>query len=145
MDNNTLVLDTHIWIWLINGDKKIKKSNFLPYINDAVKLSGIKIPAISVWEVSMLVKKGRIVLSENTMEWINNALTAPGVSLYPLTPAVSYESTVLPGNFHGDPADRMIVATARILNAHLLTFDKPIHEYAKKGYVKVIKPTKKSV
>lgn len=134
-----LILDTHIWIWLINGDEKIKNYGFINHINKAIKKEAIIIPAISTWEVAMLVSKERIMLSENTLDWIKNASSAPGISIYPLTPEIAYESTILPGNFHGDPADRMIVATARVLNGTLITFDKQIIEYSKSGYVKIIK------
>jgi len=135
-----IVLDTHTWIWTINGDSKIKSSGFLNIINKNVKEHSILIPAISLWELSMLVSKERIILSENTLDWIKLASSAPGMSIYPVSPEIAYESTVLPGEFHGDPADRMIVATARVLNATLLTFDKQILKYSLKGYVKTIKP-----
>ncbi len=92
----------------------------------------------------MLVAKQRIILHENTLDWLKNATSAPGISIYPISPEVAYESTILPGNFHGDPADRMIVATARINNGTLLTFDKEIITYSQYGYVKILKP-KRSV
>lgn len=135
-----LILDTHIWIWAINGDEKIQKSGFLNQIQKSVKNNTIFISAISLWEVAMLVSKGRLILSENTLAWINNASSAPGLSVQPLTPEIAFESTILPDNFHGDPADRLIVATARVLNATLLTFDQEILKYAKKGYVNILKP-----
>jgi len=135
-----IVLDTHVWIWLINGDEKIQKAKFLDEINKAVKSHLIKVPAICTWEVSMLVAKNRIVLSENTLDWIHKALSAPGISICPLTPEIAYESANLPGNCHGDPADRMIIASTRILNATLLTFDSKILEYSEEGFVKVLKP-----
>jgi len=135
-----LILDTHIWIWAINGDEKIQRSGFLNQIQKSVKNNNIFISAISLWEVAMLVSKGRLKLSENTLEWINNASSAPGLSIQPLTPEIAFESTILPDNFHGDPADRLIVATARVRNATLLTFDQEIIKYSKKGYVNILKP-----
>ncbi|OGC16293.1 hypothetical protein A3J90_01035 [candidate division WOR-1 bacterium RIFOXYC2_FULL_37_10] len=141
MNENIVVLDTHIWIWLLIGDEKIKECGFLPYINKAVKEYNVKIPAISLWEVSMLVAKNRIVLSKNTLEWLTDAVSAPGLTVYPITPEVAYESACLPENFHGDPADRLIVATARALNGTLLTFDKKILEYGAKGHIKTIIPS----
>jgi PIN domain nuclease of toxin-antitoxin system len=132
-----LILDTHVWIWLINGDEKIRKAGFLTPINNALKSHSIIIPAICTWEISMLVAKNRISLTENTLEWINKASSAPGISIFPLSPEVAYESTILPGEFHGDPADRMIVATARVTNGTLLTFDRQMINYAKKGYIKI--------
>lgn len=132
-----VVLDTHVWIWLINGDDKIKNSGLLTIINKALKNSSIYIPAISLWEAAMLAYKDRITFSENTLEWIKMASSAPGISVYPITPEIAFESTALPGRFHGDPADRLIVATTRIINGTLLTFDKKIIDYAGKGFVKI--------
>lgn len=135
-----LVLDTHIWIWLMAGDRKIVDSGYLSHIKKAVKNSCIKISSISLWEVSMLNMKGRIALTENSLDWLKKALSAPGISLAPLTPEIAADSAGLPDNFHGDPADRIIVSTARILNAELLTFDQQILTYAANGHVKTIEP-----
>lgn len=135
-----IVLDTHIFLWLINGNKEIIESGFLPAINKAIKDNSIIIPAISLWEISMLVAKQRIILHKNTIDWLKDATSAPGISVYPISPEVAYESTVLPGTFHGDPADRMIVATSRITDGTLLTFDKEIIAYSQHGYVKILKP-----
>jgi PIN domain nuclease of toxin-antitoxin system len=135
-----ITLDTHVLIWLVNGDERIKKSGFLTYINKAVKDNSIFIPSICMWEIAMLASKERISLSENTLDWIKNVTSAPGVSVQPLSPEIAYESCILPGDFQGDPADRMIVATARILDAPLLTFDNQILKYGEKGFVKIKKP-----
>lgn len=126
-----LILDTHVWVWLVNGDERIISSGFLPEINEAERENSIKVPAICVWEVAMLVAKNRITLSDNTLDWINKALSGTGISLCPLTPVIAYESTNLPGDFHGDPADRMIVASARVLDGKLLTFDRKILRYSR--------------
>ncbi len=135
-----LILDTHVWLWLVNGDEKILKSGFLPAIEDAANQNGIGVPAICTWEVAMLAAKERIVLEGNALDWMNHALSAPGVSLCPFTPEIAYESANLPGDFHGDPADRLIVASARILNSILVTFDGKILKYAANGYLNVLKP-----
>jgi PIN domain nuclease of toxin-antitoxin system len=131
-----VILDTHIWIWLINGDSKIEKPSILNLINDSVKNNDIFIPAICLWEVAMSASKKRISLSEDTLSWIKKASAAPGISVYPLTAEIAYESTQLPGDFHGDPADRLITATARITDGTLITFDKQILKYSKEGFVK---------
>ncbi len=135
-----LILDTHVWIWLVNGDERIREAGFLATIEQAVSNSTIKIPAICLWEVSMLAARGRITLAESTLTWLLNAAAAPGVSIFPLTPEIAYESTVLPGIFPGDPADRMIVATARAANGILLTFDKLILKYSQAGFVRCLMP-----
>ena len=135
-----VILDTHVWVWLVNGDSRIKKAGFLPVIKQAEKENSIKIPAICTWEISMLAAKGRITLTGNALNWINRALSVPGISICPLTPEIAYESSNLPGEFHGDPADRMIVASARILDATLLTFDQKILNYSRESYVNVLMP-----
>jgi len=133
-----LLLDTHIWLWLMNGDERIKKSGYIPAIQRAAKASAVKIASISLWEVAMLSARGKITLEEGALVWLKKALAAPGITVCQLTPEISVESTQLPGKFHGDPADMIIVASARVLNATLLTFDKQILRYAEGGCVKTL-------
>jgi PIN domain nuclease of toxin-antitoxin system len=85
--------------------------------------------AISPWEFSKLLQKKRIGISCNPEEWIAEALDMPKLRLVPLTPTIAYRSTSLPQPFHGDPADQIIVATAREENATILTKDKLIQSY----------------
>lgn len=84
-----IVLDTHAWIWLINGDEQLRLSAALPLIERAAQFSNIKVSAISVWEVSMLEAKGRISFSMECLDWVKQALAAPGISLVPLTPEIA--------------------------------------------------------
>ena len=133
-----VLLDTHIWIWLLNGEKQLKDSKALFYINQAAKESRLRVSAISVWETGMLDAKGRIKFSMDCLDWVKLALSAPGISLVPLTPEIAISSTRLPGEFHGDPADRIIVATARKLAACLITKDAKILEYGKEKYLDVV-------
>ncbi len=133
-----IILDTHIWIWLMSDEScKIKKSHLLA-IEKASKENKIMISAISIWEVCMLVSKKRLILSENALLWTHKALSAPGVNLVPLTPEIFYESTALPEFSHGDPADRLIAATARVLNAKLLTYDTELQKYGSAGHVRLL-------
>jgi PIN domain nuclease of toxin-antitoxin system len=138
MTTAMLMLDTHIWLWLMNGDERIKKSGYIPAIQRAAKASAVKIASISLWEAAMLSARGKITLEAGALAWIKNALAAPGITVCPMTPEIAVESTQLPGKFHGDPADMIIVASARILNATLLTFDKQILHYAEGAYVKTL-------
>jgi len=125
-----VLLDTHIWIWLLNGSEKSINPKCLTFINKAVIHSNIKVSAISVWEVGMLEAKGKIKFPIDCLDWVEQALGAPGISLAPITPEIAIKSSRLPGNFHGDPADRIIVSTARKLNATLITHDKNILRYS---------------
>lgn len=135
---NLILIDTHIWIWLFNGDERLKSSQCLPMIENASKRSSLQISAISVWEIGMLEVKGRISFEIDCMEWVNRALNVPGISLVPLTPEIAISSSRLPGDFHGDPADRIIVATARKTGALLITNDNQILAYGKQNYLKVL-------
>lgn len=103
---------------------KVRKLLSEPKHYDELLLS-----AISPWEFSKLLEKERIGISCNPEEWISEALEMPKLRLVPLSPTVAYRSTSLPQPFNGDPADQIIVATAREENATLLTKDKNIRKY----------------
>jgi PIN domain nuclease of toxin-antitoxin system len=92
-------------------------------------LKGLVISMISCWEVAKLVEYGRLILPCSITEWLNQALAYPGVRLLDLTPSIIVESTQLPAPFHRDPADQMIVATARIYDCPLVTIDGKILDY----------------
>ncbi len=135
---NKILIDTHIFLWLMNGSNKIP-SQALEKIESCIKNEGrIIVSAISIWEIGMLVNKGRITLKEPTLQWINTALNAPYVDLASLSPEIAVESCQLPIEFHGDPADRIIVATSRVLTIPLITADKNIQKYAKNGHIQCL-------
>ena len=90
---------------------------------------GLGVSAISLWEVAKAFKLGRLTLPVELEVWLETALNYPGIKLLSLTPQIVVESTNLPGNFHKDPADQIIVATARIYDCPLLTFDEQILNY----------------
>ncbi len=85
--------------------------------------------SISLWETAKAVEYGRLTLPLPVAEWLASALTYPGGRLIELTPEIAFESTRLPGAFHKDPADQMIVATARVLKSRLATIDSEILKY----------------
>lgn len=136
MQTNNLLLDTHVLIWLMNGNANLsKKSQEL--IEHARKHGTIFISAISIWEVSMLEHKQRITLNKPCLEWIKSALHY-GIQLCALTPEIAVESCQLPGYSAGDPADRIIIATARIESLVLLTCDERILAYGQKKLVSTL-------
>lgn len=134
MSEQPLVLDTHVWIWAINGDHSMPPS-IRKRINLALSKSRVLVPAICVWEVGMLWKKNRIRLKEPLLEWVRTSFEGSGFSPAPLTDEIALESCLLPGTFHSDTADSMIVATARLEKALLLTRDRRILAYGKAGHV----------
>lgn len=122
-----IVLDTHIWVWWIHSDPNLTpRHTTILKENEA---QGLGISAISCWEVAKLVERQRLVLPCPVEEWLAQALVYPGVRLLELTPRIAVESTQLPGEFHRDPADQIIVATARVYNRPLLTADDKILLY----------------
>jgi PIN domain nuclease of toxin-antitoxin system len=131
-----VLLDTHAWLWLAEGEAQFSPE-VLGRIEVAAEARLLRVAPISVWEVAMLDAKGRIRLSQDCHSWVKRALSPPGPALAPMTSDILIDSTRLPGTFHGDPADRMIVATARALDACLMTADDNILRYAKQGAVEV--------
>ena len=131
-EHRELILDTHAWIWLMMGDSKVQSTKILKVIQEVSSHSKILVSIISVWEVSMLEAKKRISFPYSCLEWVQKALRAPHISLAALTPEIAVASARLPGIFHGDPADRIIVATALAHQAAILTADKEILQYAQK-------------
>lgn len=94
--------------------------------------------SISLWEVAMLERKRRIILSQPCLQWLEKALEAPGLTLENISPSIASESVLFPESFQGGPADRLIVATARILQACVITRDSRILKYAQEGYISCI-------
>lgn len=133
----SLVLDTHVWLWFLSGEQRLgrpaKKA-----IEDAIGGGVAVISAITPWEVSMLVAERRLTLSRPTSDWLTAYLSCPGFSLHPLSVSIAVDSNALPGSCHGDPADRIIIATARVLDMPLVTADREILHYASGGHVKAI-------
>jgi PIN domain nuclease of toxin-antitoxin system len=136
--NKPLLLDTHVWIWVNNGEKTLT-SITQKAIDLAAQNEGVFISAMTLWEISTLAKKGRIMLNMPCLHWMKETLTLPGVALLPISPEIAVESNKLPGNFHGDPVDRILVASARIERFTLVTRDQKILDYGKKDFVSVLK------
>ncbi|MFH1039197.1 MAG: type II toxin-antitoxin system VapC family toxin [PVC group bacterium] len=133
----SVLLDTHVWVWLMLGDSRLGKRN-RRLLEQAVPDGRLLVSVISVWEVAMLETGGRLVLAGDCQSWIREALAAPGIRLAELTPRIAISSTRLPGVFPGDPADRLLIATARESGASLLTADQAILQYGRAGHVNAL-------
>ncbi len=134
---NGLLLDTHVWLWYAEGVPDRLSPDTLAAIEQARRQRRLHISAISVWEIGLLVAKGRIGLSAPLRDWMSRALALPGLRLRPLDADTALESTQLPGELHGDPADRFLIATARLGGFDLITADQQILTYADAGHVRV--------
>lgn len=133
--NSVFLLDTHVFVWLMFADQKLKHRDVL---ERAALTGGLRLSPISCWEIGMLCARGRIKLGVPCVDWIEECLNAPGLSLLELTPRTAVEASYLPDNFHGDPADRMLVASARVHNFTLATRDDRILDYGSRGYLNVL-------
>jgi PIN domain nuclease of toxin-antitoxin system len=129
------LLDTHVFIWLMQGDSPFKQR---PQLEAAAMTGGLFVSAMTCWEISMLSARERIHLDMPCQEWLEQALNAPGVSLLELSLPIAVEANFLPGEFHGDPVDRILVASARVENLVLATRDQKIFDYGQKGYLNVL-------
>ena len=121
-----ILLDTHIWVWWGQGDERLTtrhKSLLYTYQSD-----GLGISLYSCWEVAKLVEYKRLTLPCSIEQWFEKALAYSGCQLLALTLPIIIESTKLT-DFHKDPADQLIVATAKILEILLLTADQKILRY----------------
>ncbi len=133
----TVVLDTHGWIWFLNADPRLGPEARTA-IETATGRDQAVLSAITLWEIAMLVAKGRVSLPRDPREWLEFHLSRPGFTVHPLSIAVAVGSGTLPADPHGDPADRIIIATARHLDALLVTADQKILSYAAAGHVKAL-------
>ena len=127
-----ILLDTHVWLFWVNDDRELISKKALTAINRAESFG---VSVISCWEIAMLVAKQRLAFNMDVQDWVNQASKYPGIRLIGLDAEVAVLSTRLPGNFHGDPADRMIVATCMKHNVPLISKDKTIRSW---GQIKVI-------
>jgi PIN domain nuclease of toxin-antitoxin system len=126
-----ILLDTHVWIYLVSGQSGKISDKALSEIN---KSQNLALCAISCWETALLVKKKRLILNMDTEVWIKNALNYPKLSVIDLTPDILVKSVMLE-KLHSDPADRMIASTCLLNSIPLITSDTKLHRW---GRIKAI-------
>jgi PIN domain nuclease of toxin-antitoxin system len=124
-----IVLDTHTLVWWVSGDPLLSK-RARTAIEREQPDGDIIVSGISAWEIAMLVERGKLVLSMDVGSWLSTVAQIDAVRFLPVDVEVATKSVDLPGDFHKDPADRMIVATARKLAVPLVTKDDKIRAYA---------------
>jgi PIN domain nuclease of toxin-antitoxin system len=131
------LLDTHAWIWLVGGDDRLA-APVLEAIFEAAGARTLFLSVISIWEVSLLARKGRLILNRPCLDWVHAALSRSGTEVMSFTSEIAVECNSLPGQFHDDPVDRMIAATARLEGLTVVTRDRQILAYAAQGYVSAL-------
>ncbi len=123
-----IILDTQAWLWWLHDPSRLSRRS-LSKIRSAEKGKGIRVSAISVWEIAVKTELGKLELPLEINEWYERARSYPNLTVEPLSPLDAIASTRLPGRFHKDPADRMIIAMARRHGAPLVTSDSRIRAY----------------
>ncbi|MDP3290345.1 MAG: type II toxin-antitoxin system VapC family toxin [Methyloversatilis sp.] len=123
------MLDTHALLWWANGERAPLSAAAASAI-DAEKDGGqILVSSMSAWELAMLVERGRVALSMDIASWLDTLSRIDAVQMVPVDSEIAVKSAQLPGDFHKDPADRIIVATARKFAAPLVSADEKIRAY----------------
>jgi len=123
-----ILLDTHIWLWLLHDPSQLSDPARVA-IDAEEPQNGLLVSAISVWEVAVKSSIGKLTLPLPIDEWYKLAQTETGITIESLSPLDAIASTQLPGNFHKDPADRILVAIARRYGIPLVTCDAKILNY----------------
>ncbi|MSO36114.1 MAG: type II toxin-antitoxin system VapC family toxin [Acidobacteria bacterium] len=120
-----VLLDTHVWIWWLTPNSPLSRRE-RDALDALATRGGVSIAAISLWEAQMLHRKGRLEVPLSFADWIEQAADPRAVRVLPLDTAVVLALDALPKSFHGDPADRLIVATAKAHSLPIATRDTAI-------------------
>jgi PIN domain nuclease of toxin-antitoxin system len=123
------LLDTHAWVWWVTEDRRLSRAARRA-IEKSRDGNALSLSLISVWEVANKVEKGQLVLDRTLDDWLDQATLRAGLRVQELTRPILVESCRLPPPFHGDPADQIIVATAREHDAVIVTKDERVRRYA---------------
>lgn len=132
-----ILADTQIWLWQILGDERLTPVH-RDALDEARERSELFLSSISVLEVSRLITAGRLEIYSSAREWIARSLEEFGAQTIGLDAEIAMEAYLLPGEFHKDPADRVIVATARVHGLRLLSADRLIQQYAQAGHIEFV-------
>jgi len=128
--DSPLLLDTHVWLWILNGETRHMSSVVIQLLKDVAKAESLLVSDISFWEVANKSAKGKLSLSIDPVIWLEKAGRAPGVSYLEVERAALIQSTRLRGEPPSDPVDRILLATAQLNSASLVTCDLQMIEYA---------------
>lgn len=132
-----VILDTCAWIWLVDGHARLLRSSHREDIEAAALEGRLLLSPISKWEVATKVAKGKMALSLPVLEWIREGKGRSRIRDAPLSDEIAVESANLPEELGGDPADRLVVATARVLGGAIVTGDQRIVAYGRQRLVRV--------
>jgi PIN domain nuclease of toxin-antitoxin system len=138
LKQHTLILDTHVFLWYMQANP-ILSPTFLK-IMEKKENETILVSAITFWEIGMFAEKGKIQFDMDTLDWVERALSCPIFQVVPLSPKIAAQSSRLSDNLHGDPADRILIATAIEYHAVLVTCDEKILSFGGHRTINVHNP-----
>lgn len=133
----TLLLDTHALIWLVEGIELNRMAR--DAVDKAAADAALYVSVASAWEIGLLASKHGLRFAPSPQDWFATVLAKPGIRLAEINYAIAIESWTLPGELHRDPADRLLVATARHLATPLMTRDHRLARYARAGHLDVVR------
>ncbi len=136
-DMPSMLLDTHVAVWLAEGNSRLKSSS-ISLIESSFHKGQLCLSSISAWEIGLLVCRNKLDFGQPPLVWFADFVERFRINVIDLTPEIAINSSYLPGKFHGDPADRMLVATAMTHAAVIVTADRNIVSYGAQGFVQVI-------
>jgi PIN domain nuclease of toxin-antitoxin system len=132
-----ILLDTCALLWTVNGDPL--SSEALNAINKARNAGELFLSPVSAWEIGILAQRGKVKFGVSAENYVSRAFTQPGTQVAPLTPEIAVRASYLPGQFHFDPADRLLISTAAWMGLILVTRDREILRYSGQGYVTALR------
>ena len=132
-----ILLDTCALLWSVNGDRMSAEAS--KAVDQASEAGVLFLSPVSAWEIGILAQRGKLVLGVATEVYVARAFSRPGAQIAALTPDIAVRASYLPGEFHSDPADRLLIATAILMGLRLVTRDREILRYAGKGYVPALR------
>ncbi len=136
-----VVLDTHTWVWAMEGAEQLSSSSAVDLIERASEAGRLYLSAVSLFELAELQRSERVQFTIPLDDWVHRALETPGLTVVEPGERVSLEAARLPGNFTGDLIDRFIVSTTRTLGGILVTADSELTAYAGAGHLAALDPT----
>ncbi len=120
-----LILDTHIWVWWLTENSRLK-DEAISFLNEKAKKDEIVISIMNVWELEILVRKEKLYLNTTFEKWVQKSVSLQTFQIIPLTLPIILGQKLLPKNFHEDPADKLITSTAIVSGYELATLDRRI-------------------
>jgi PIN domain nuclease of toxin-antitoxin system len=132
-----ILLDTCAVLWTANGDAI--SADALKAIRKARNSGNLFLSPVSAWEIGILARRGRVSLGVSAEIYISRVFRMPGVQVAVLTPEIAVRASYLPGEFHSDPADRLLISTALLMGLKFVTRDREILRYAGRGYLSALR------